>query len=47
VSIGPSASHSAIENWRELEGRGERVARMRELLVIFEPATLELVAQRG
>ena len=47
VSIGPWASLAAIENWRGLEGWGERVAKMRELLVSFEPATLELVAERG
>jgi hypothetical protein len=47
VSFGPWESLTAIENWRGLEGWGARVGSLRELLVSFEPATLELVAERG
>ncbi len=47
ISIGPWESREAIEAWRALEGWGERVARIREMLVDFQPATLELVAERG
>lgn len=47
VSIGPWESLAAIERWRSLPGWGERVSKIRELLVAFEPATLELVAQVG
>ena len=47
VSFGPWESLTAIENWRGLEGWSERVARMRELLVSFEPATSSNVAERG
>jgi heme-degrading monooxygenase HmoA len=47
VSVGPWQSLEAIETWRSLPGWAERVAKLRELLVNFEPATLELVAERG
>lgn len=47
VSVGPWQSLEAIESWRSLPGWAERVARLRELLVGFEPSTLELVAERG
>src|SRR5262245_25110965 len=47
VSIGPWESLTSIENWRAMAGWSDRVARIRELLVGFEPATLELVAERG
>ena len=47
VSLGPWESLAAIESWRELDGWKDRVGRIRELLVSFEPATLDLVAERG
>jgi heme-degrading monooxygenase HmoA len=47
ISIGPWESLDAIESWRALDGWNERVSRIRELLVGFEPATLELVVERG
>jgi len=47
VSIGPWESVADIEAWRALDGWKGRVARIRELLVGFEPATLELVVERG
>jgi heme-degrading monooxygenase HmoA len=47
VSIGPWESLEAIQTWRTLDGWTERVTRIREMLVSFEPATLELVAERG
>jgi heme-degrading monooxygenase HmoA len=45
VSIGPWESTGAIEHWRSLEGWGERVGKIRELLVGFQPATLEPVVE--
>lgn len=47
VSFGPWESLEAIENWRGMAGWSDRVTGMRELLVGFEAATLELVAERG
>jgi heme-degrading monooxygenase HmoA len=47
ISFGPWESLAAIESWRGLDGRNQRVGRIRELLVGFEPATLELVVERG
>ena len=47
VSFGPWESEEAIERWRSSPGWGERVARMRDLLVEFEASTLELVTERG
>jgi heme-degrading monooxygenase HmoA len=47
ISVGPWESLEAIERWRSLPGWAERVAKLRDLLVSFEPATLELVAERG
>jgi heme-degrading monooxygenase HmoA len=47
VSFGPWESAEAIAAWRALPGWSERVGRIRELLVSFEPATLELVAEIG
>ena len=47
ISIGPWESTAAIENWRAQPGWGERVTKIREMLVGFEPATLELVTERG
>jgi heme-degrading monooxygenase HmoA len=47
VSVGPWESLDAIERWRALPGWAERVAKLRDLLERFEPATLEMVAERG
>jgi heme-degrading monooxygenase HmoA len=47
VSVGPWDSLDAIEGWRALPGWGERVARIRDLLESFEPATLEAVVELG
>jgi heme-degrading monooxygenase HmoA len=47
VSVGPWQSLEAIEEWRGLPGWAERVGKLRDLLVSFEAATLELVAERG
>jgi heme-degrading monooxygenase HmoA len=47
VSIGPWESFEAIEAWRDLDGFKERVGRIRELLVRFQPSTLEVVAEYG
>jgi hypothetical protein len=46
VSVGPWREDKAIERWRSLPGWSERVVKLCELLVSFEPATLELVAER-
>jgi quinol monooxygenase YgiN len=46
ISIGPWESIAAIDAWRALDGWKERVARIRDMLESFEPATLELVAER-
>ena len=45
VTIGPWASTDAIDRWRSLDGWRERVARVRQLLDGFEPATLEAVVE--
>ena len=47
ISVGPWESLAAIEGWRALDGFRQRVGRIRQLLVSFEPATLECVAERG
>ena len=47
VSVGPWASIDAVEGWRQLDGWGERVGRIRELLVDFTPGTLEPVVEVG
>ena len=47
VSFGPWESLEAIETWRSLDGWKERVERVRELLVSFEPSTLEPIVERG
>jgi heme-degrading monooxygenase HmoA len=47
VSIGPWESLAAIEAWRALDGWKQRVGRIRDLLVSFEPSTLEAVVERG
>lgn len=47
LTIGPWKSLEAIAAWRALDGWGERVGRIRELLESFQPATLEVVIERG
>jgi hypothetical protein len=47
VSFGPWESLEAIETWRSLDGWKERVERVRELLVSFEPSTLEPIVEHG
>ena len=47
VSLGPWENLEAIDEWRSLPGFAERVGRIRELLEGFEPATLEVVVERG
>ncbi len=47
LSIGPWESLDAIESWRSLDGWRDRVTRIRQMLDGFEPATLELVVERG
>jgi quinol monooxygenase YgiN len=47
VSIGPWQSVDAIESWRSLDGWKQRVSEIRGMLAGFEPATLELVVERG
>ena len=47
VTFGPWESLDAIDSWRAADGWQDRVARIRELLGRFEPATLELVAELG
>jgi heme-degrading monooxygenase HmoA len=47
VSFGPWQSLEAIEAWRNLDGFKDHVERIRELLVSFEPSTLEPVIERG
>jgi heme-degrading monooxygenase HmoA len=45
VTIGPWDSVEAINRWRNLDGWGERVAKIRELLDGFQPSTLEAVLE--
>jgi hypothetical protein len=40
-------SVAAIENWRMQPGWRQHVTKIEELLIGFEPSTLELVAERG
>jgi heme-degrading monooxygenase HmoA len=47
VSFGPWESLEAIESWRSLDGWKQRVAQIREMLAGFQPATLELVVEKG
>ena len=47
ISFGPWESLAAIEAWRSLDGFDERVSRIRDLLVGFEPASLQAVVERG
>lgn len=44
-SIGPWEDAEAIEAWRESDGFKERVGKLRELLEMFEPLTLEAVVE--
>ena len=46
LSFGPWESLDAIKRWRALPGFQERVARLDEVLVRFEPHTLQLVKER-
>ena len=46
VSFGPWASIDAVRSWRSLAGYNERVARLAEVVVSFEPKTFELVAEQ-
>lgn len=45
VTIGPRESTESIDRWRSLDGRGERVAKIRELLDGFQPSTLEAIVE--
>ncbi len=47
VTFGPWESLEAIAAWRALDGWKERIGRVRELLVSFEPSTLDLVVEVG
>lgn len=47
ISVGPWASIDAVETWRLLDGWGERIGQIRELLVDFTPGTLEPVVEVG
>jgi heme-degrading monooxygenase HmoA len=44
VSFGPWESLDVVRRWRGLSGFQERVVRLNEVLVHFEPHTLEQVA---
>ena len=46
VSFGPWVSVDAVKNWRSLDGYHDRVARLPEVVVSFEPRTFEMVAER-
>jgi heme-degrading monooxygenase HmoA len=46
VSFGPWVSLDAVKSWRSLGGYHERVARLGEVVVGFEPRTFELVSER-
>ena len=46
-TFGPWADLEAIAAWRKLPGWGERVGRIRAMLLSFQPATLELLVERG
>lgn len=45
VTIGPWDSTDAIDRWRSLDGWGERITKIRELLDGFQPSTLEVVVE--
>lgn len=47
VSFGPWASADAIEKWRASEGFQERVGRIRDMLVGFEPGVFRRRAGVG
>ena len=46
-TFGPWESLDAISAWRALDGWQERVGRMRAMLESFQPATLEVIVERG
>jgi heme-degrading monooxygenase HmoA len=46
ISFGPWETIGAVRTWRGEPGYHERVARLQELVVAFEPRTLEQVAER-
>jgi len=46
VSFGPWGSMDAVRRWRGASGFHERIARLQEVLVDFDPRTLELVSER-
>jgi heme-degrading monooxygenase HmoA len=46
VSFGPWESMQAVSGWRAQAGYQERVARLREVVELFEPRTLDVVAER-
>jgi quinol monooxygenase YgiN len=45
VSMGPWRDLGAIERWRSMPGWSDHMTKLRELVVRFEPATLEVVAE--
>jgi heme-degrading monooxygenase HmoA len=45
MSVGPWPSDQAIEEWRASEGLRDRLARLRELVVTFEPRTFDQVVE--
>ncbi len=47
VSLGPWDSLDALESWRSLDGWKQRVEQIGEMLAGFQPATLELVVEKG
>jgi heme-degrading monooxygenase HmoA len=46
-TFGPWESFDAIAAWRQLPGWQERVGQIRAMLESFQPATLEVVVERG
>jgi heme-degrading monooxygenase HmoA len=47
ISFGPWESMDAIYSWRALDGWKDRVDRILDMLIGFEPVTLEAVVERG
>lgn len=45
ITVGPWQSLEDIERWRSEPGWRERIGGVRELLVGFEPSTLDVVAE--
>src|SRR5438105_15725325 len=45
VSVGPWRDVDAIERWRDTAGWSDHMAKLRKLVVHFEPATFEVVAE--